>query len=146
MIQVIRSFLYSVGIVGTEQNAKKFLAIGFITVFLLVFYYVCFLYPETSPLLSDFYKNRQSRAGDILTNITSTNVRLKGIFGAVIVSQVTTKCVHIKYISLLCNYPFIEYYFLSIRKRWDTLISKMLCLIHLEWVYLLAILTRYHRN
>ena len=117
MIQVIRSFLYSVGIVGTEQNAKKFLAIGFITVFLLVFYYVCFLYPETSPLLSDFYKNRQSRAGDILTNITSTNVRLKGIFGAVIVSQVTTKCVHIKYISLLCNYPFIEYYFLSIRKR-----------------------------
>ena len=95
MIQVIRSFLYSVGIVGTEQNAKKFLAIGFITVFLLVFYYVCFLYPETSPLLSDFYKNRQSRAGDILTNITSTNVRLKGIFGAVIVSQVTTNCVHI---------------------------------------------------
>ena len=89
MLSATRSLLYSVGIVGSEQNAKKAITICVMTVSLLVFYYVCFFSPETSPILSDYYSSKKTKSvSDVLTDVTPTDRRLEGVFGAVLVSEV----------------------------------------------------------
>ena len=88
----IRSFLHSLGVVPSEQNAKKLIAIALTTTLLLVFYYVCLMFPQTSPLLSTYYSSRRKsgehKRGDVLTDIVPTDIKLKDVSAAIIVTQV----------------------------------------------------------
>ena len=82
------------------------------------------MYPDRSPILSTYYdsilypykqqlsgssSSSSSRYPTVLTNISSTNVRLKGVYGAVLVSQVCVcMCVCIHDCMYTCMYVCIH--------------------------------------